>query len=477
MKKTLSVCLALLMLLSCFAVPTTAFAAAPKKTTVSSVSAGAAAFTVKWKKVSGVTGYQVQYSTSSKFTSKTSKTATAKKDKTTAKTVSGLKSKTKYYVRVRTYTTSGKKKKYSSWSSAKSVTTKVAKVNFKSVSAERLGFTVKWSKAPSVSGYRVQYSTSSKFDKKVTKALLKVTNGNATSATITGLKAGKKYYVRVQAYVNQGKKSYSGAYSPAKTVTTAKDPFKKVKYAGVQLNTTADAVRYYVKAYNATKKETAKYKDLETEEISTYYKMLGCKEMFVTNTRINGSKNSFFDSYFESLLTDMTLPTGLPPSTSVNKSADTDLNGKSLITSRLRDTDVASLSIKDNKNGTVTLTIKPKAVQMSSPGADPQGRFFTTAGPIYDAIDKAIKENGGKWTTGNAKKNVTMNYTGGTGTITINTSTGKITKAKYNMIVKAEIRNITLSGQKFKSIAMDCSKVDTFPATGSNFADWGMALV
>lgn len=35
MKKTLSVCLALLMLLSCFAVPTTAFAAAPKKPTVS----------------------------------------------------------------------------------------------------------------------------------------------------------------------------------------------------------------------------------------------------------------------------------------------------------------------------------------------------------------------------------------------------------------------------------------------------------
>lgn len=476
MKKTLSVCLALLMLLSCFAMPTTAFAATPKKPTVSSVSAGAAAFTVKWKKVSGVTGYQVQYSTSSKFTSKTSKTATAKKDKTTAKTVSGLKSKTKYYVRVRTYKTSGKKKKYSSWSSAKSVTTKVAKVNFKSVSAERLGFTAKWSKAPSVSGYRVQYSTSSKFDKKVTKAL-KVTNGNATSATITGLKGGKKYYVRVQAYVNQGKKSYSGAYSPAKTVTAAKDPFKKGKYAGVQLNTTADAVRYYVKAYNATKKETAKYKDLETEEISTYYKMLGCQEMFVTNTRINGSKNSFFDSYFESLLTDLTLPTGLPPSTSVNKSADTDLNGKSLITSRLRDTDVASLSIKDNKNGTVTLTIKPKAVQMSSPGADPQGRFFTTAGPVYDAVDQVLKENGGKWTTGNAKKNVTMNYTGGTGTITINTSTGKITKAKYKMIVKTEIRNITLSGQKFKSIAMNCSMVDTFPATGSNFADWGIALV
>ena len=96
---------------------------------------------------------------------------------------------------------------------------------------------------------------------------------------------------------------------------------------------------------------------------------------------------------------------------------------------------------------------------------------------MYDTFDQMLKQNGGKWTTGNAKKNVTMNYTGGTGTITINTSTGKITKAKYKMIVKAEIRNITLSGQKFKSIAMDCSMVDTFPATGSNFADWGIALV
>lgn len=245
----------------------------------------------------------------------------------------------------------------------------------------------------------------------------------------------------------------------------------------MQLNTTADAVRYYVKAYNATKKETAKYQNKETDEILTYYKLLGVKTLGADNVYINGSRNKFMDSYLDSMISDTKVGTGLPPSTSVNKSADTDLNGKSLITSRLRDTDVASLSIKDNKNGTVTLTIKPKAVQMSSPGADPQGRFFTTAGPMYDAIDQVIKENGGKWTTGNAKKNVTMNYTGGTGTITINTSTGKITKAKYNMIVKAEIRNITLSGRKFKSIAMDCSMVDTFPATGSNFADWGIALV
>ena len=83
------------------------------------------------------------------------------------------------------------------------------------------------------------------------------------------------------------------------------------------------------------------------------------------------------------------------------------------------------------------------------------------------------------WGTGRRKKAIARVrlIPAGTGTITINTSTGKISKAKYKMIVKAEIRNITLSGQKFKSIAMDCSMVDTFPATGSNFADWGIALV
>lgn len=166
-------------------------------------------------------------------------------------------------------------------------------MNFKSVSAERLGFTVKWSKAPSVSGYRVQYSTSSKFNKKVTKAL-KVTNGNATSATITGLKGGKKYYVRVQAYVNQGKKSYSGAYSAAKTVTTAKDPFKKGKYAGVQLNTTADAVRYYVKAYNAPRKRPPSIRIWKRKKSLLIIKCWVVRKCLSPIPALTADKNMFF---------------------------------------------------------------------------------------------------------------------------------------------------------------------------------------
>ncbi len=99
------------------------FTIKPKKTSVSSLAAKKKGFTVKWKKVTAqTTGYQIQYSTSSKF--KSAKTVTVSKNKTTSKTITKLKAKKKYYVRVRTYKTVGKTKYYSSWSAAKSVTTK-----------------------------------------------------------------------------------------------------------------------------------------------------------------------------------------------------------------------------------------------------------------------------------------------------------------------------------------------------------------
>ena len=99
------------------------FTIKPKATSISSLSAGSKKFTVKWKKQSPqVTGYQIQYSTSSKF--KSSKTVTVSNYKTTSKKISKLKDRKKYYVRVRTYKTVGKTKYYSSWSKAKSVTTK-----------------------------------------------------------------------------------------------------------------------------------------------------------------------------------------------------------------------------------------------------------------------------------------------------------------------------------------------------------------
>ena len=99
----------------------------PKSTSISKVSALKKGFKLSWKKQkTQTTGYQIQYSTSSKF--KKAKTVNVSKNKTTSKSVKKLSSKKKYYVRVRTYKTvkiDGKTKKvYSSWSKTKTVKTK-----------------------------------------------------------------------------------------------------------------------------------------------------------------------------------------------------------------------------------------------------------------------------------------------------------------------------------------------------------------
>ncbi len=92
----------------------------PVKTTVSKVTAGTKKLTVAiTKKTTQVTGYEVQYATNKNFKSAKSKVLTK-----TSLSLTGLKAKTTYYVRVRTYKIVNGKKVYSAWSTVKSVKTK-----------------------------------------------------------------------------------------------------------------------------------------------------------------------------------------------------------------------------------------------------------------------------------------------------------------------------------------------------------------
>ncbi|MGN0531400.1 MAG: DNA/RNA non-specific endonuclease [Eubacterium sp.] len=95
----------------------------PRSTSLSGISAGSGRFTAKWyKRTAQTTGYQLQYSTGSSFSSP--HTVTIKGTSTLSRTVKNLKHKKRYYVRVRTYKTVGDKNYYSSWSAVKSVVTK-----------------------------------------------------------------------------------------------------------------------------------------------------------------------------------------------------------------------------------------------------------------------------------------------------------------------------------------------------------------
>ncbi len=68
--------------------------------------------------------------------------------------------------------------------------------------------TVKFSKATGAKGYEVSYATAKNFKKAKKKTTTK------TSLTLTKLKKGKTYYVRVRSYIKVGKKKVYSAYSP-----------------------------------------------------------------------------------------------------------------------------------------------------------------------------------------------------------------------------------------------------------------------
>lgn len=95
-------------------------ASAPAKPSVTSVkNASGKKMVVKWKKVKGISGYELQYATSSNF-----KKGLVKKNISSGKTsatYTKLKKNKTYYVRMRSYVKVNGKKVYGNWSAKKSV--------------------------------------------------------------------------------------------------------------------------------------------------------------------------------------------------------------------------------------------------------------------------------------------------------------------------------------------------------------------
>lgn len=103
---------------------TVTFRINPKGTAVQKLTKGKKMMKVTWKaQNTQVSGYRIQYSTSSKF-KKDTHVKTVKSYKTKSLKVKKLKAKKKYYVRIQTYKTVGGIKYYSGWSKTKSVKTK-----------------------------------------------------------------------------------------------------------------------------------------------------------------------------------------------------------------------------------------------------------------------------------------------------------------------------------------------------------------
>lgn len=226
-KRLSAVLLSFIMLLSITsAVPITAQAASLPKTSISSLTAYPSGFNVNMKSQKNITGYQVQYSTSSKF-----KNAKSVKTKKTTSELRKLSSSKKYYVRVRTYKTSGKKTTYSAWSSSKSITTlnKNASnpAHIKSITAQHAGFKVQTYTSSNAAGYQVRYATKSDMSNAKTNTVKGKKN---TTITVMGRATNTKYYVQTRTFRTVNGKNYYSAWSPSKTVKTQIHNYKTPVY-------------------------------------------------------------------------------------------------------------------------------------------------------------------------------------------------------------------------------------------------------
>lgn len=118
-KKLFSILSVVIVMILIFCNTTTSYAGVKIRTpSISGITRSENCIKIKWKKVNGINGYQIQYSTNSKF-KKENKSVKIKNAKTVSKKITKLKVAKKYYVRIRTY----KGKKYSKWSKVKSIKT------------------------------------------------------------------------------------------------------------------------------------------------------------------------------------------------------------------------------------------------------------------------------------------------------------------------------------------------------------------
>lgn len=180
----------------------------PKKTTLSSVSlTSSGKAKVKWKKQTGVTGYQIYRATSENGKYKKVKTVKGYSN-VTATLAANIGSKP-YYYKVRAYKTISGKNVYGEFSAVKSCGPKApSSTKAKACSGKKIK--VSWKKVSAASGYEIYRATKQKGKYKKVATL---TSKSKVSFTDTSLKKGKKYYYKVRAYrLIKGKKVY-GPYS------------------------------------------------------------------------------------------------------------------------------------------------------------------------------------------------------------------------------------------------------------------------
>ncbi|MCI9145811.1 MAG: hypothetical protein HFJ97_05555 [Eubacterium sp.] len=247
------------------------------------------------------------------------------------------------------------------------------------------------------------------------------------------------------------------------------DAFAAGTYGGKDFQSIEDVVNYYNECYAYTKTLTAEYD--ENGETKTYYKLVGDEKLNISNLLVEGKSNSMLDSLVPSIAGGLFSGNviGLSPSGNRARDLDTRADGAMDCTvSHLTADDVLEANVVDNNDGTINITIQPKAALLSMPGEDSQGRFFNSLGDISSVVSSIDVLS---FSSGTVDDNFVVDYKGGTGTVTINTSTNEITAGDFEMKVHINVSHANVAVLKDKSASLDISYTNHYPADDQYLMD------
>lgn len=186
----------------------------PNVLTASSVQSSS--FVANWSSTNGATGYKLDVSTTSNFTSLLASFNNLDVGNVTSKTVDGLNGGTTYYYRLRAYNANGTGNN----SLQIEVTTlPPAPTATAATAMSKTDFNANWNSAAGATKYYLDIATTSLFTAGTfVSGVENLDVGNVTSFHITGLSSGISYYYRVRSF------NGSGTSDPSSTITALTIP-------------------------------------------------------------------------------------------------------------------------------------------------------------------------------------------------------------------------------------------------------------
>jgi len=175
-------------------------------------------FTANWTSVSGATGYLLDVSTNSSFSSFVNGCDNIIVGNVLSFNVTGVDASTTFYYRVWAYNANGTGPKSGTISATTTANVSAPSAPDATAATAITGtsFTANWNVGCGSTGYRLDVSTSSTFNSYVA-GYQNLDVGNVTSWTVSGLSGSTLYYYRVRAYNGFGASGNSGNIS----ITTA----------------------------------------------------------------------------------------------------------------------------------------------------------------------------------------------------------------------------------------------------------------